>query len=248
VSMTSASGCGGAPSVVSMHIWERWQEQARQSLQAWAGFPADREPRPLVLLSPAVRCGGFCDGQQKMAFRHGAIEAAPGFPGPVLQALRGRPQPYAGLPLQAMTATLGSAEFDTDRGPRELPAWEVQARDVPGSFQVLDPATRQLAWLPPGPGQTWRGSTATIDTSGCIVRMSFLGDHRAYTDYDAELLESGTAVALLLTPVKIFVGPRTVSAHSATAQRRGVTLVLDQPLGGRVLLDAQGSPVLVNTW
>jgi hypothetical protein len=153
-----------------MHLWERRQEQARQALQAWAAFPADREPRPLVLLSST---------------------------------------PYDGPPLQAKTATLSSAEFDTDRGPRELPAWEVHVRDVPEPFWVLDPATSQLAWQSPGQGQTWCGSTATIDTSGCILRMSFLGDHRAYTDYDAEVLESGAAVALLLTPVKISLGPPT---------------------------------------
>ena len=34
---------------------ERQREQARRGLEAWAGFPADREPRPLVLLGPAAR-------------------------------------------------------------------------------------------------------------------------------------------------------------------------------------------------
>jgi len=72
------------------------REQVREELQAWAGFPADRQPRPLVLLGPAARPGGFPDGHKKMAFLQGAIQAAPGFPGPVLHALRGQPGGYAG--------------------------------------------------------------------------------------------------------------------------------------------------------
>ena len=62
---------------------DRRREQARRGLEAWAGFPADREPRPLVLLGPAARPGGFPGGQSKLAFLPGAVQAAPGFPAAV---------------------------------------------------------------------------------------------------------------------------------------------------------------------
>lgn len=68
-------------------------EQANRRLEAWAGFPAGRDPRPLVLLSPLVRAGPFPpDGRAKLAFVRGLVEAAPGFPAEVLAALRAHPR------------------------------------------------------------------------------------------------------------------------------------------------------------
>jgi hypothetical protein len=50
---------------------------ARAGLQAWAAFPAGREPRPLVLLDtiPAVRRSGLFPDEQDKAFLHGAVDA-----------------------------------------------------------------------------------------------------------------------------------------------------------------------------
>jgi hypothetical protein len=75
-----------------MTLDDRQRARARQGQLAWAGFPADRQPRPLVLLHSPVRSGGFPDTQTKMAFLHGAFEAVPGFPAVVLQALRSQPE------------------------------------------------------------------------------------------------------------------------------------------------------------
>ena len=52
------------------------EDQARRGRAAWAAFPADRQPRPVVLLGLAVRPGAFPEGQ-KMAFLRGAIESVP---------------------------------------------------------------------------------------------------------------------------------------------------------------------------
>jgi hypothetical protein len=75
----------------------------------WAGGPLIRPANrpapplaPLVLLDtiPAVRPSGpFPDEQTKTAFMQGAVEAVPGFPTPVLDALRGQPGEHAGPPL-----------------------------------------------------------------------------------------------------------------------------------------------------
>lgn len=221
---------------------DRRREQASQGPEAWARFPADREPRPLVLLGPAARPGGFPDGQTKMAFLRGAVQAAPGFPAAVLQAMRQEPAGYAGPPLRLTTATLGTAEFATDRGRQELPAWQVRARHVPEPMWVLDPAIIELTWQPPEPAPVgWQGSAATLDPGGCTLTMAFTGSpHVSYPDVD--VLESGAAVAVLPVPSQLAPG-----WYTTVGQRREVTVTLDRPLGVRVLLDGRGSPVMVTT-
>jgi hypothetical protein len=207
-----------------------------------------------VLLSPAVRSGGFPDGQKKMAFLRGAIEAAPGFPDPLLQALRSprTPTDYGGPLLIVTTATPASTEYGTDRGPLQLPASEVRALDVPEPIWVLDPPVSRQAWQPPAPYVTdWPGSTAVLDADGRTLTMTFIGS--PYEDYPgAEILESGAAVAIVPTPVLIpmhasnsgFTGPR---ALPLVGQRRQITVTLAEALAGRVLLDDLGSPVMVTT-
>jgi hypothetical protein len=98
------------------------EARTRRGLEAWAEFPADRQPRPLVLLSSTVQPGAFPDGRAKLAFHRGLIEAVPDFPVPVLQALGGRPRALAGAPLLLTSATLGETEFVTDRGRQRLAA------------------------------------------------------------------------------------------------------------------------------
>jgi hypothetical protein len=219
---------------------DRRQERARRGLEAWAGFPAEREPRPLVLLGPAARPGGFPDGQTKMAFLHGAVRAAPGFPVAVLQVLRRAPTGYAGRPLRLTTATPGTAEFVTDRGRQELRAWQVRAEHVPEPIWVLDPAIAQLSWDPPEPATMgWCGTAAMLEPDGCTLTMAFTGSpHVGYPRVD--VFESGAAVAVLPVPSELRPG-----WYTTAGQRREVTVTLDRPLGPRILLDGTGAPVMV---
>jgi hypothetical protein len=224
-------------------------DQVQRCLQAWAAFPADRHPRPLVLLSLTVQAGSFpADGRAKLAFVRGLVEAAPGFPAQILQTLRPHRQ-GAGPPVEPLlvtTATLGTAGFLTDRGQRELPAWEVHARGVPEPIWVLDPATAQQAWRPPGleehqlSGMTSRADLGADDRT---ITLSFMGIPRAFADYPrAEALEAGSAVAIV--PVPVDIGPPGFRA--AYGEKREVTTALARPLGPRVLLDGHGLPVLVS--
>jgi len=194
------------------------------------------------MLGPAARSGGFPDGKAKLAFLHGAVQAAPGFPVAVLQALRREPAGYAGPPLRLTTATLGTAEFVTDRGRQQLSAWQVRAEHVPEPMWVLDPAIAQLTWQPPGPASvSWHGTAATLDPVGCTLTMAFIGSpHVSYPDVD--VLESGAAVAVL--PVPSLLPP---GWYTTVGQRREVTVTLDRPLGSRILLDGTGSLVMVTT-
>jgi len=156
-----------SPTVAVMTLPDQRREPARKGLRAWSGFPADRRDRPLVLLSSVTMPGGFRTGEQKMAFLRGAVEAVPGFPPGILKVMRGEPADHAGLPLTLATAVKASTEFCTDRGRRQLPAWNVHARDVPEPIWVLDPATIRQTWQPTGHDvREWIGTTATLERDG----------------------------------------------------------------------------------
>jgi hypothetical protein len=220
------------------------EAQARRGLEAWAAFPADRQPRPLILLSPAVQPGSFPDGQTKMAFLQGSIEAAPDFPAQLLQALRGQPRPWEGSPLLLTSATPGEREFATDRGRKILPAWCVRARDVPAPIWVLDPATSCQSWQPPGQEfRRWPWPEALLGADGRTLTLSFMGSPERYTSYPGvRVLESGNAVAVIPISKELVTGWR-----QPVGRTRQVAAVLARPLGNRVLLDATGSPVMVTS-
>jgi hypothetical protein len=96
----------------------------------------------------------------------------------------------------------------------------------------------------------WPGGTAVLDADGRTLTMTFTGSPHA--DYpDAEIHESGAAVAIVPTPVLI---PMHASNSGSTmrglplvGQARQITVTLAEALAGRVLLDDLGSPVMVTT-
>jgi hypothetical protein len=151
-----------------MTLPEYQREPARRGLRAWSAFPADRRDRPLVMLSSVTRPGGFSSGQQKMAFHRGAIEAVPGFPADILRVMRGEPADHPGPPLTLSTAVRPAAEFSTDRGRRQFPAWKVRARDVPEPIWVLDPAVIRQTWQPPVAVREWTGTKAVLEPDGLV--------------------------------------------------------------------------------
>jgi hypothetical protein len=70
----------------------------------------------------------------------------------------------------------GSAQFLTDRGQRELPAWEVHAQGLRQPIWVLDPGTSERAWRPMGLAGhelAWHGSLAQLSKDGCTIALSF---------------------------------------------------------------------------
>src|SRR5690348_315878 len=204
------------------------EAQARRGLQAWAGFPADRQPRPLILLSSAVQPGSFPNGQTKLAFHHGLIEAAPDFPTPLLQALRGQPQPWEGSPVLLTSATAGDRDFATDRGWQRLPAWCVWAQDVPEPIWALDPAISRQSWQPPGQEfHGWHRQEALLEADGRTLTLSFTGGPESFTSYPgARVLESGNAVAVIPISKELVTGWR-----AGVGRTRQVAAALGRPLG-----------------
>lgn len=228
------------------------EAQARRGLVAWAAFPAHRDPRPLVLLdsTPAIRASGiFPDVPTRLAFLHGAVEGVPGFPTPVLEALRGQLGEYAGQPLLLTRAVLGRSRYETDRGPRTLPTWSVHAQDVFHAIAVLDPAviSSGQVWEPPGRERiSGQRPTVSLGADGRTLTMSYTGSgHFADSNQPpARTLEQGNAAALMFTERRR--RRRNGSGWYADVGRtREVTAVLSSPLGDRVLLDIKGGPVLV---
>lgn len=235
---------------------ERDREWARWALQQWSAFPA-RGLRPLVLVGPAVWSqGGFLDGVAKLAYHSGDWRLPPAVPTAVLEIARakmggGAPRGRDSRPLQIHTAPRTSAPFETDRGPLNRSAWWLQSDQANGPTWVLDLEVAPSAWAPtlavsdssairPPHGKTVKATT--VGRNGGQLRVSFTGGSPQCVEFlSAEVLESERAVVVL--PVAHDIGPpgyRTMQGFM-----RDVVAELGRPLGDRVLVDVDGSPVAV---
>jgi hypothetical protein len=237
-------------------------------LQAWRSFPADASPRPPVLTGPAVLDprSGFPTDQDKESYEAGRFDLATALPAtpatgggyPVVSAkaaferlqathqnatVQGRPLPT----LRIVTAALGQAYFDTDRGRRQLPAWRFGLERFASPIWVLAVQPTAL-WTAKPLSATDLGFRATPGPDGRTLRLDFIGGPDEPTvcgiTYTASAVESSTAAVI-----------RLVSKHQRRARgnqnclpigySRTVTLRLAKPLGGRVLLTPFGVPLQV---
>jgi hypothetical protein len=234
-------------------LWAGW------ALSRWESFPVGQQPRPLVMTGPLTRFErGFRSGPAKLAFLHGDIEAAVPLPDGLLQMLRSganRPRPVPGRmrwqhPLLITQASPGTAEFGTDRGRRKFTAWRLGGPDVDGTFWAVDPAVAARRWEPPEPappkpfdGLPHRSGSAVIEGDGRTLHFTFVGGPPAFFDYpSAEVIETGQAIVVL--PAGRYTGPPGWVA--APGCGRTVTVILASPLGQRVVIDLDASPVTVH--
>jgi hypothetical protein len=141
--------------------------------------------------------------------------------------------------------------FATDRGRRSLPAWRLTGPDLVGPLWVLDPAIAATRWTPPedGPpppfqGAPHRAERATLGDDERTLRLDFTGGPPGYVEYPSvEIIYSDQAVVLL--PVGHDTGPS--GPRAAIGYCREVTATLNRPLGHRVLIDLDATPVMVQT-
>jgi hypothetical protein len=215
------------------------------ALARWADFPVSVTPRPLVLMDGYVRVGpsGFLGGQEKVAFISGAIDSRTELPDGVVALLA----PHSDHPLRVsgrrITITAISrteAPFRTDRGLQLLSAYALDCDGTHEPVVVLDPATP--VWWPERPTpESTGGTSATIETDGVTLHVLALGG--VVTEFlGCEFSESDTAV--LARPVTRERNPegrpvRGVGVHRQVSGR------LSTPLGPRVLIDTDGSPIEV---
>ena len=134
----------------------------------------------------------------------------------------------------------GTAGFGTDRGTAQMSAWLFDVGAVNGElgYPALDPSAY---W---GGGKTTSGGGlgGRISSDGHILTIGLVGGPDTPgpcgEDFSASAAESNTAVAVAISS-RIHGGPNvacTLEGHFRTMQVRLVT-----PLGGRVLVDAQGN-------
>jgi len=225
---------------------------ARRAVAGWAEFPVGADPRPLVLLDGPVRGEGFATGDAKLAFLRGAVEAEAGVPEDAVRPLRRPadgtgPQPR-GL-LRVVAAERSEAEFATDRGRQRLPAWSLEAADTLGPIWVLSGEVRARCWSPPEPvsqariGPHWLRSGA-IGADGRELTVEFAGGSERLFGYDPEVMETPAAVCVVPLP-RMIVRLAPGTAITAEGHLRKVRVTLAERLGGRVLVNLDGTAVPV---
>lgn len=148
-------------------------------------------------------------------------------------------------------AALSEALFRTDRGSRTLPAWLADAVDARGPIWVLTQKALRRCWLPTPVSEkdvprARLLQRAMIGAKETDLMVEFIGESEGLFDYEAETLETPPAVAVaMISRAKSVLIPGTPIAPIGYA--RWLRLQLAKPLGNRVLVDLDGSPVEVNS-
>ncbi len=217
---------------------------ADAALAAWAAFPVNRSPRPLVLLDQWSRCPMALDPRIKRSFFEGAVASRIALPVGVLDVLTQPRIPASrAATVQVTSVDAVSALFMTDRGSRELPAFDVGVAERSETCcTVLDPSVA-IWWKPADlsirrPTLGCRVERAQIEPDDLTLHLIVEDEDRAEFLW-VDVAESATAVV---------ASPVTRIPPAATrliSTRRSMTVILAAPLGNRVLLDGLGTPVRV---
>lgn len=247
-------------------------------LDQWRDFPVTRKPRPVVLADGKVQEAGYRTDDAKQAVLSGRIRLAvtpPAAPKtlPVqlpdgrytlatitatqafeqVRAIGKDTQGKEGVPVLDFTsATLGTAEFRTDRGKLRLPAWLFGTPDALGPVAVpaLDPSA---VWQPaevryplgPEPGKL-AGDGVTLTVQLPWTPESKCPGSPVYENIPV-VRESGTAVAVGISQkVVSYVPGSGVNCGSDMMLRfKAYQVTLAAPLGNRVVLDPSGAPLTI---
>ncbi len=235
------------------------EKAAREALAAWAHFPTDAQPRPLVIpvgvgivIAPrdqredlaiyharwALAAPGAAD--MAVARRHHWIAAAA-----AVTALRDDLQPDP-TPTTTLTvrARLGRASFVTDRGKADLPAWQFAFGRFRDRASVLAPVAYKAPPLrrldPDGVGSSEDGEQAAISADGRTLRIFFIGGHAGNQpcddNYSATVAESNRAVAFTIYEHPPPIPPNL--ACTLVGYPRTAVVRLHRPLGARVLVNS----------
>jgi hypothetical protein len=236
---------------------------AAAALAKWRTFPVTADPRPLVLTNGPVRdpASGFSTGEGKIAYIEGSFELAGPLPsspptsaGYALITARaaldsliamGTPEPPpAPHPLRILAVSLGRAPFDTDRGPRVLPAWRFTLAQATEPAWVLA-VDRKYLWRSAATEPVEPDLHAGVSSDGRSVTYHFTGSPAAcMPDYAGDAVESRTAVVVRIREVTVDSSDRGCPAIGV---RRTVPVRLAAPLGARVLVSTDGSAVPVTS-
>ena len=207
-----------APSRPSVALGER---AAREALALWDRFPAGAKPRPIVIPFSRGIVNAPRSQHEDLALYHATwklmapratdlavarhyhwISAAAATIA-LRSDLKHRPTPSSKLTVHVL---LGRASFVTDRGRRDLPAWEFsfgRFREPASVLAIVPfsaPALRRLD--PDAVGNSQDGEQAVISAGGRTLAISFIGGHagnRPCDDsYSATASQSPRAVAFTI--------------------------------------------------
>lgn len=212
--------------------------------ELWSRFPTDARPRPVIFADRPVHLGehGFADNDSKVAYLSGAITSEVDLPSGVLALLtNGRHRPaQRGLRVVGVHAV--TAPFRCDRGPRLLPAINLEITGMRETCTVLDPAIE--AWWPPR--QDWnlaeRCGHAEIDPDGMTLHY-WTGGGQQTEFLGARFREFDTyVIASAITRQRPYLPGQ---GDGLVLISKPVTGRLTAPLGDRVLLTERGYPCVI---
>lgn len=110
-------------------------------LAQWSDFPHDQRPRPTVVVDLPVRCtrSALLDNVPHPDSGPPPVVSSVPLPDGLLPLLTRPGAPAKMRQLHLIRAERVHAWFMTDRGQRQLPAYELTFADADGSCTVLDP-------------------------------------------------------------------------------------------------------------
>jgi hypothetical protein len=147
--------------------------------------------------------------------------------------------PPATIRLKVTTVRLGAVVFQTDRGPRQLPAWLFGFRGIQDPAAVLAVAPARI-FSPPGhlAGSPASLISARLGPDGRTLTVEFIGapsgSGPCTADYYLQQAAAPTAVAVAVREH----ARRANVACALPGYRRQVSTVLAMLLGARVVIDA----------
>lgn len=227
--------------------------EVQAALDAWAAFPVEAVPRPLVLWYEVEGPERFPDEDTKNAYESGQFELgcdlhgehAPvdGLPliggDEILARLRaaGSTGPEGNEALRITSVTLGQGRFTTDRGVRDLPAWEVRFDGIETPARVLAVAPEAIFHQPRRAFHTTTPLAGASTVDKRTLDLWFVGSPEDVPiAYEAAAFGSRMAVAAVIESTWTGGDRRAVRA---VGKRRSARVTLDEPLGERVLIDGR---------
>ncbi|WP_344918317.1 hypothetical protein [Streptosporangium oxazolinicum] len=233
---------------------------SRVAEDQWREFPYARDPRPIVIIDDLPKSLGNAKPATRFTLRANLSDDPPESQEVLLHGDRVKLNQISAtdafdrlseqlrrLPGEATTvveARLNQLEWMTDRGSLSLPSWSFYT-DKGGS----------VSWPAVTPDAFWRlgqirRSTAidgvSLDSSKTSLSFEMIAAPDPCGPAGGDHFEAGQ----LQSAVVIFTG-EPITARSdcdgpAFAIQRSVTVRIDQPLEGRVVVDQHGNPVPVS--
>ena len=265
---TVLAGCGTGGTSDGTGATPSDQAVLQMALAAWADFPVDASPRPLVLPDGNEQMGGgfsVSNVAQKIAFGVGAINSPPTLPSTPTeadgyqlitaeQAFRelsaGNGQSQTTTRIETTSVTLGMGSFDDDRGAVQLPAWVFTfGGGVTGSDDVLAVSPASVYPIPApltASSELSMFYAATIASDGRTLTVETGGSPGTGpcdAHYSLEVASSDTAVA-----AGVVVRPNPAPSNqvcAVQAEQLQLTTILAAPLGARVVVNVQAQPIEV---